>query len=142
MQSPHSETDDPRQNKVKDRLWKFTAISVSESTAEAHALSRLYRRESCNELAVDVQGMQLEKMRFADEPDEHDEIEEAYSIRMDRTDIANLINQYRALKLEDLKEEYDFEPEVDFLDAAYQESGQGETILVICLVIDDGETMN
>ena len=122
---------------VKDRLWRFTSVIVDEDTHEGRPVARLFRRESCKELAIDVQGMQLEKVNIESEEDEDEETQEAYVLRLDRFDIEHLIEQY-----EDVNglEGYDFDPELDFLKAAQDNSSEDDQILIVCLVIDDGTT--
>jgi hypothetical protein len=122
---------------VKDRLWKFTSVVVDVETHTGQPVSRLFRRESCRELAIDVQGMQLEKVKVDAEDDEDEETQEAYVIRLDRGNVEHLIEQYEEVNG---LEGYDFDPELDFLMAAQDNSGEEDEILIICLVIDDGTT--
>ncbi len=122
---------------MKDRLWKFTSVVVDVETSTGQPVARLFRRESCKELAIDVQGMQLEKVKVDAEDDEDEETEEAYVIRLDRFNIEHLIEQYQEVNG---LEGYDFDPELDFLKAAKDNSSEDDEILIICLVIDDGTT--
>lgn len=58
-------------------------------------------------------------------------------IRLDRGNIEHLIKQYEEVNG---LEGYDFDPELDFLLAAKDNSSVEDEILIICLVIDDGTT--
>ena len=117
-----------------DRLWKFTALVVDSETHEGKPAAKLFRRSSCKELAIDVQGMQLEKVKV-DSMEEDDEVNAAYVITLSRDQLHNLIDQYEEV---DGQQDYDFGPEMDFLCAASSKSTDNDEILIICLVIDDG----
>jgi len=116
-----------------DRLWKFTALVVDSETHEGKPAAKLFRRSSCKELAIDVQGMQLEKVQV-DGMQGDDDLEAAYVIRMERDQLHNLIDQYQEA---DGQQGYDFGPEMDFLCAAEKSSSETDEILIICIVLDD-----
>lgn len=116
-----------------DRLWKFTALVVDSETHEGKPAAKLFRRSSCKELAIDVQGMQLEKVQV-DGMQDDDELDAAYVIRMERDQLHNLIDQYQEV---DGQQGYDFGPEMDFLCAAEKNSSETDEILIICIVLDD-----
>lgn len=118
-----------------DRLWKFTAVIIDAETSVATPISRLFRRESCKELAINVQGMQLEKVKVESDDEIKDELEDAYVIRLDKDHIDSLVIQYEDAN--GLKG-YDFEPELDFLTAAFDNSSDDDEIMIICFVINDG----
>lgn len=116
-----------------DRLWKFTALVIDPETKSSQVVSRLYRRESCKELEIDVEGMQLKK--FATTTiDDLDGAEEAYCIRIEKKDADVLLDQYLLINN---TEGYDFSPEIEFLTAAFKNSGTEDVILIICLVFND-----
>lgn len=116
-----------------DRLWKFTALVVDSETHEGKPAAKLFRRSSCKELAIDVQGMQLEKVQV-DGMQDDDGLDAAYVIRMERDQLHNLIDQYQEV---DGQQGYDFGPEMDFLSAAERNSSETDEILIICIVLDD-----
>lgn len=139
----NSQPSQPRMNR-KDRLYSFTALSIDEETNEHQSVARMYRRDSCKETRIAIEAMQLSKI---DQPpkdiSESTSLDSAYSIVLERNDLLLLVNEYKVASCDDnLATGYDFEPEIQFLRAAWMNSAGNDKILIILICYDDGEKLD
>ena len=125
----------------KDKLYSFTAISVDEDTDAYKTLARMYRRDSCKELRVAMDALQLSKLKQSEkELSETTNLDSAYSVILTRKDLLSLVDEYtNAAEDTELTFSYDFDPEISFFNAAWGGSSGNDQILIVCICYDDGE---